>query len=170
MEIQQLHPIIVHFVIAPLVIALVFDFLWLFKKQENFEKFSWYCLIIAATAGILSVISGLMAEENVVFSDLSLEVFEYHELFAFILIVFLQIQTLWRLGFGGEIPRNYSYLYFIVTLASLISVIITSYYGGKLVFEYGIGVKSSEVVYEQQNTSETIKPQFQLVIPDTSNN
>ena len=166
-QIQQIHPIFVHFVIAPLIIAVVFDFLWLIKKQDNFEKFSWYSLIIAAIAGVLSVVSGLMAEENVIFPESSGKVFEYHELLAFILIICLQIQAFWRMGSGGKIPTKYSYLYFTLALASLTSVIITSYYGGKLVFEHGVGVKSSEVVIEKQNLQKNSKPVFQFVKPDT---
>ena len=156
MEIQQLHPIFVHFVIAPLVIAVVFDFLWLIKKQDHFEKFSWYSLIIAAIAGVLSIVSGLIAEENVVFSEISLEIFESHELFAFVLIVFLQIQALWRMGSAGKIPRKFTYIYFIITIASLTSVIITSYYGGKLVFEHGIGVKTTISVKKEIKIPEEI--------------
>jgi len=167
MEIQQLHPIIVHFVIAPLIIAVVFDFLWLIKKRDNFEKISWYNLIVAAIAGVLSVITGLMAEENVVFPDSSLEVFNSHELLAFIFIIFLQIQTFWRLGSEGKIPVKFTYLYFVLTLASLTSVILTSYYGGKLVFEHGVGVNSTKVVIEKNIITEDKKSTIQFVKPDT---
>ena len=168
-EVQHIHPIFVHFVIAPLVIAIVFDFLWLIKKYDYFEKFSWYNLIVAGVFGILSVISGLIAEEKVVFSDTSLEIFEYHEIMAFILIIFLQIQVLWRLGLKGKIPRKHSYLYFIVTIACLVSVISTSYFGGKLVFDFGIGINSSNTI-NKKNTPEGYKPKFQFVKPDTSKN
>jgi len=115
-EVQHIHPIFVHFVIAPLVIAIVFDILWLIKKYDYFEKFSWYNLIVAGVFGILSVISGLMAEEKVIFSGDSLDVFEFHENLAFLLIVFLVIQVLWRFSLKGKIPKKYSYLYFLVII------------------------------------------------------
>jgi uncharacterized membrane protein len=169
-EVQHIHPILVHFVIAPLVIAIVFDFLWLIKKYDYFEKFSWYSLIIVGVSGILSVLSGLMAEENVIFPESSLSIFEYHENMAFLLIVFLAIQVLWRFSLKGKIPRKNSYLYFIVTSACLISVIATSYFGGKLVFDYGIGVNSEITVDKDKNNVDIYKPKFQFVKPDSSKN
>ena len=149
-EVQHIHPIFVHFVIAPLVIATVFDFLWLIKKYDDFERFSWYSLIVAGVFGILSVISGLVAEENVTFSNNALGIFEVHENLAFLLIVFLVIQVLWRFSLRGQIPRKHSYLYFILTIVCLVSVIATGYFGGKLVFNYGIGVNSENVVHKEK--------------------
>ena len=114
MEIHQLHPIIVHFVIAPLFIAVVFDFLWLITKQHNFEKFSWYSLIIAASSGILSVVTGLMAEENVVFPESSIEVFNSHELLAFILIIFALLAIFLSQSKTGYLATVLILLYLIV--------------------------------------------------------
>ena len=105
-----------------------------------------------------------------VFSEHSLSTFKSHELLAFVLIILLQVQALWRLASGGKIPRKYSHLYFIITLASLVFVIVTSYYGGKLVFEHGIGVKSLKVTNERFNIPENSKPAFQFVKPDTTHN
>ena len=63
-DIEHIHPILVHFVLAPLIIAIAFDFLWIFKKEEYFQKFSWYNLNIAGTCGVLSIISGLSIALN----------------------------------------------------------------------------------------------------------
>ena len=103
----------------------------------------------------------------VVFPEASIEVFKSHELQAFILIIFVQIQVFWRLGSEGKIPGKFTYLYFILTLASLTSVILTSYYGGNVVFEHGVGVKSTKVDIEKNIKTEKKKSTIQFVKPDT---
>lgn len=167
---EHIHPIFVHFIIAPLVIAVITDFLWLLKKSESLEKFSWYCLIIAGISGLLSVVSGLAAEENVVFSGNAMKTFVFHENLAFLLVVFLAIQVFWRFALKGKIPVNYSVLYFILITLCLMTVVSTSYFGGKLVFNHGVGVNSSNPKGEEIKQPEKKTPKFQFVIPDTSNN
>jgi uncharacterized membrane protein len=165
-EIEHIHPVIVHFVIAPLIIAITFDFLWLFKKNEYFQIFSWYNLNVAGIFGVLSVISGLMAEENVIITQLSKLAFEYHENLAFIFIIFLIIQLLWRFGLKGKYPEKFRIIYFLVVIVTLVSAISTGYLGGKLVFEYGIGIKSN--ISNEKIPSEKNIPKFQFIKPDTT--
>ena len=168
-EVEHFHPILVHFVIAPLIIAFVFDFLWIFKKEDFFQKFSWYNLNIAGTFGVLSIISGLIAEENVIFSEVSKEAFESHEEFAFIFIILLIIQVLWRIGLNGKYPKKLMYVYYLLLITSLFSVIYTGYLGGKLVFEYGIGVNSKNNSESNRRLPDnTDAPKFQFIKPDTT--
>ena len=167
-EVEHIHPILVHFVIAPLIISIVFDFLWLLKKNKYLQKFSWYNLNIAGTFGILSVISGLAAEENVILTEASKEAFEYHENFAFLFTILLIIQVLWRIGIKGKYPQRLIYIYYLVTITTLFSVIYTGYLGGKLVFEYGIAVKSKiSIANEKILPDEQLGPKFQFIKPDT---
>lgn len=168
-EIEHIHPILVHFVIAPLIIAVAFDFVWLFKKNELFQKFSWYNLNVAAIFGVLSIITGLIAEENVIFSEVSKETFYSHENVSFIFIILLLIQALWRIGLNGKYPQKLLYVYYFVIITSLFSVIYTAYLGGKLVFEYGIGVNSEKIKENYKVLPDnTNTPQFQFVKPETS--
>jgi uncharacterized membrane protein len=170
-EIEHIHPILVHFVIAPLIISIIFDFFWIFKKEDYFQKFSWYNLNIAGTFGVLSIISGLMAEENVIFSEVSKEAFERHEEFAFIFIILLIIQVLWRIGLNGKYPRKLLHVYYMLLIASLFSVIYTGYLGGKLVFEYGIGVKSEKTSENNRSLPDSANaPKYQFIKPDTTIN
>lgn len=166
---EHLHPIIVHFVIAPLWIAVVADFIWLFTKNTIFEKLSWYNFIVAGTCGVFSVITGLVAEENVVIPENSIELFNYHENLAFFLIIFLLILVFWRFALKGKIPVKFSYLYYLVSVICLLAVSFTAYQGGKLVFEHGISVKSQNFPNVKPNKLENNKPpKFQFLIPDTT--
>jgi len=74
------------------------------------------------------------------------------------------------MGSAGKIPRKFTYIYFIITIASLTSVIITSYYGGKLVFEHGIGVKSTISVKKEIKLPEANNKDFQFLKTDTTQN
>lgn len=167
---EHIHPITVHFVIAPLFIAIVFDVLWFMKRKELFEQISYYNLIIAGIFGIISVMTGLIAEEEVTFSELSKNTFESHENSAFIFIILLLIQVLWRIGLKGKIPTKLIFIYYSIITLNIIAVVFTGYNGGKLVFKYGIGVESQIGIKKENNPIKEKKtPKIQFVKPDSSN-
>ena len=169
--VEHFHPLIVHFLIAPLCIAVVSDFIWLFTKNKFFEKFSWYNFVVAGIFGVLSVISGLVAEENVIIPKNAVEVFEYHENFAFILTVFLLILVFWRFGLKGKIPQKYKYIYYFISILCFLTVFFTAYHGGRLVFEHGISVKFKSGADIEQNKPVVKEiPIFQFTVPDTTIN
>lgn len=168
---EHFHPLIVHFLIAPLSIAVVADLIWFFSKNEFFEKYSWYNYILAGFFSVLTIISGLIAEENVLINDNAADVFEYHENFAFILIVLLLILVFWRFGLKGKNPKKYNYIYYFISILCFLTVFITAYHGGRLVFEHGISVKSNITSKTDSNKPIDKKvPKYNFTIPDTTTN
>jgi uncharacterized membrane protein len=111
----------------------------------------------------------LVAEENVIFSEGSIDTFGFHEIMAFILVVLVLIQFFWRFTNKGKITVKLPYLYYLVAIASLICVIGTSYFGGKLVFNYGIGVKTHISKDINKNIKEKNPAGIQFMMPDSTN-
>lgn len=170
MEAQHLHPIFVHFVIAPLTISVIFDLLWLVYKKDLFQIFSWYNCIIAGGMSVIAVVTGLLAEENVIILTTATEDFTLHENFAFLLITVVLMQFFWRFSNKGKIPEKHTILYFILVLSGLIFVFTTSYFGGKLVFEHGIGVKIDNSKQVKPDIQVNKIPAFQFEISDSTKN
>lgn len=156
MAIEHLHPTIVHFTIALYTTSVIFDLLWYIKKNDKFRIVSWYNLIIAGISGILSVQSGLLAEENIIISEAGKEIFETHENLAFVVIITLLAQLFWRIGLRGKMPDKYLFLYYVIGLIGISSIISTAYYGGKMVYELGVGVKAQQIEGKSISIEDTI--------------
>jgi len=166
---EHWHPLIVHFAIVSYVVCIVFDTLWLIKRNSDFLIVSWYNLIIAGISGILGVVSGILAEEKLTFTELAHEAFTFHENLAFLFILCLLIQLLWRIGLRGKFPKNKIVLYYSVGILGFAAVIATGFFGGQLVFSHGVGVKK-EIQIEKKNENkknELDKNDFQFTKPDT---
>ncbi len=132
----HLHPIIVHFPIALFVTAFGLELLSLVFKKEIFHQTAWCNYILAILACVGAVLAALWDGEI-----LKHPVFYNHRAFAY-----------WTLGIAlvsgiilAIIKRKSKkafrivFLIFLILTTSLVS--ITGYYGGRLVYEYGVGVE-----------------------------
>jgi uncharacterized membrane protein len=134
-----LHPKLVHFPIALFTIAFVFELLSrCFKKAPLSEA----ALLINCFAAVLTpavVYSGLAEQARL---HLHHPVLTHHKNFAFLTmwISLASLPILWGLHRTSEkIFRNF---FFIVSLVLFITVTWTSFYGGKMVYEYSVGIRS----------------------------
>jgi len=132
----HLHPLVVHFPIALFIAALGLEILGLLFKKEILQQTAWYNYLLAILACVAAVLAAWWDGET-----LKHPVFYTHKNLAY--------WTLWiALGSGLILPlvRRKSkkifrivFFIFLVLTASLVS--IAGYYGGKLVYEYGVGVE-----------------------------
>jgi uncharacterized membrane protein len=65
----ELHPFFVHFPIALLLAAMIFDLLGILRKQHSFTTSAFLLQILAALSAILAGFSGHLAESHVVDQD-----------------------------------------------------------------------------------------------------
>lgn len=132
----HLHPLIVHFPIALFITALGAEILSLIFKKDTLHKVAYCNYFFGILGAITAVLAAWWDGET-----LKHPVFYTHKNFAY--------WTTWiALGSGLILPlvkrkskKAFRIIFFIflILIASLIS--ITGYYGGKLVYEYGVGVE-----------------------------
>ncbi len=140
---HPLHPMFMHVPIALLSASVVFD---LAAEKWNPEKLciaSLYTLLLGMAGALIVVITGVMAEESVEQSGAPkqvLDILEIHE--------GLGVTTFWI--FAGLLGvRAVMWLDWIkerrritlaLSLAGVAVLFVAGYFGGSLVYEFGVGV------------------------------
>ena len=132
----HLHPLVVHFPIALFITALVTEILSILLKKETFHKIAYYNYFLGILGAIAAVIAAWWDGET-----LKHPVFYTHKNLAY-----------WTTGValtsGIVLPlvkikskKIFRIIFFTSLILTVSLVSITGYYGGKLVYEYGIGVE-----------------------------
>ncbi|MEG8947498.1 DUF2231 domain-containing protein [Rosettibacter firmus] len=145
---SNFHPKVVHFSISLFVIYFVFDLSGFVFKKEYLQKSAFVLLIIGVISSILSVLSGHQAFEtfkNNFQNNLSMyyDLIELHEDYATITVWYFSALLLLRiyLSLKKKLTKKYQIVFLLFSFIGVILILMTAYYGGELVFEYGIGTK-----------------------------
>lgn len=135
------HGILVHFPIALILVAVLFDLVRAIWKRALPTKGSGLALWVVASLG--SVVSVLTGPEEDARGNTT--IFHTHENYAHLtmivsfVVVAIRLFLWWR---KSEKIKGFMLLFYL--LAGLVTaglVLTTGYYGGKMVYDQGIGVK-----------------------------
>lgn len=143
MNIAELHPLVVHFPIALLIVAVLFDLAALLLKREDLSSGALYLQGIAALGAIAAVLTGNEAEEPVEHLAGIEPILERHEdlgkilMWAVIAVVALRLVLTLKKKMDHQGARA---LAAVLSLGLAALVGVTGFFGGKLVYEYGAGV------------------------------
>ncbi|WP_228035842.1 DUF2231 domain-containing protein [Oculatella sp. LEGE 06141] len=107
-------------------------------KKQSLSNAGWWCFALGVVAAIVTVFTGLQAEETVSLSQEAHEVLESHEHFQIYSTVVLKALLVWRSIKRGVLP-NPSIVYLAITAIAVGTVLFGSHYGGQLVYQYGVG-------------------------------
>ncbi|MFZ0390246.1 MAG: DUF2231 domain-containing protein [Calditrichia bacterium] len=163
MNLEHLHPFIVHFSIAWYLAAVMLDVWGSWSHRQKYHQAAWINLIIASVAVLASIASGLLAESRVWIPQSAGKDFEVHETLAFLLAAGILAQLFWRAGKLGNFPRRFRTGYWLLTAVTAVLLITGAYYGGRLVYLHGVGIKNNPL----QKPVEGISPKPPLFNPDS---
>jgi uncharacterized membrane protein len=142
-DLTYIHPMVVHFPIALLIIGFIAEVTGAIFKKEFFSKAALYLVIIGALGVVAAYFSGDFAGDGITETGTLKQALELHESAA-ILTVWLVIATaLLRTAlvllkkFHGTLQWVSIALFLIATL----SIARTGHYGGQLVFKHAAGVR-----------------------------
>lgn len=153
MSFEMLHPMVVHFPIALLLVALLFDVAALFFPRAELARASLYVSAIAAVGAIAAYFTGEAAEEHVEHLPGIETLLERHEdlgkllMVAAIAVLVIRLAFFWR-RWHETVAGRAVLAFFGAVLAIIVGA--TGYAGGQLVYEYGAGVRP---ILEQQGES-----------------
>jgi uncharacterized membrane protein len=136
------HPLVVHFPIALLMASALFDAAAYWGKRDVFEKVAKWNLALGVLAGVAAVVSGLLAEESVPQFPVIQETVERHETLAFVTLGVFAILFLWRFLKDGKFFAPWRAFYLTLAVIGILLLGATAYYGGELVYKFGVGMPS----------------------------
>ena len=134
----HLHPMLVHFPIALFVSALVFELLYLLLKKEFLHQAALTVYVLAVCLAPLAVLTGLREADEL---HLKHPVLDIHRRFALsaLWISLASLPVFWLAHRKSK--KLFNALFFGTLLAVVACVCVAAYNGGRLVYEYGVGVE-----------------------------
>ncbi len=134
----HLHPAIVHFPVALFVSALLMEVASFVFKKESFHRSAVHLYVLACILAPLAVWTGLEEAEH---EHLKHPVVDLHRNLA--------LATLWVSWAGAfllwlihkRFPKYFRIVFFVFLFSTAALVTLAGYNGGRLVYEYAIGVE-----------------------------
>ena len=138
-----IHPMIVHFPIALIIVGFLFDLTGILIKKEFFSKTGFYLLILGTLGVAAAYITGNLAGEGIAEAGTLKQAIETHEDAATLTLWLMIIASVVRIGLVlfKKYIGAFRWISFILFLAGVLSVARTGYYGGELVFKHAAGIQ-----------------------------
>ncbi len=147
----ELHPAIVHFPIALLLLAGALGAVSLFYKREFYKDLTLKCLIAGVVFTPFAVLTGMVAEQNLQHNEAIHEILIIHKYNGFVILFLFQILLVWfwlRRKLFGNIEYN---AWVVGLLVGNLLIFYQGYLGGEMVYTHGAGVKAMEMGSENQS-------------------
>lgn len=133
----HLHPMLVHFPIALVAVGFIAEIAALyFKKEICFSKMGFYILILGTLSALAAWLTGNFFTAEM--AGTAGQIKETHELFASITLGTLLVTSSLRIVLQTKknVTSGIKWTAFILYGLAAISVSITGFYGGTLVYNY----------------------------------
>lgn len=136
-SLSHLHPMLVHFPIALIVFGFIADIASIVYQKEGWLQQSGFFLLIFGTlAAIAALFTGALFTSEIGGSAGAVK--DTHELFAWITVGNLVVLSAFRILLKAKAKEatNFKWIAFALYGLAAISVSITGFYGGTLVYNY----------------------------------
>ena len=134
---SHLHPMLVHFPIALITFGFLAVFITVFFRKKHYLPKTGYYLLLAGTAmALVTLLSGILFTSDL--SGSAAAVQQQHETFAWItLLLSTGTSILWSfLRYRNQEGSNMKWVVLVMYSLTAISVSITGFLGGTLVYNY----------------------------------
>lgn len=142
----SLHPKVVHFPIALLMVYILLELIGVVSKKEFYLKAAHLILLLGVIGSFIAVLTGNQAFTAVKnWNESAKIVFESHQNYANITVWYFTILLALRtyLVVKKRFTTMYKYIVLAVALLGFYFVYQTASYGGELVFKYQVGIEAS---------------------------
>ncbi len=134
------HPIFIHFPIALLSTAAALEILAALLKRDDLSRAGWWVQLAGTIGILLAVLTGIVAENASPIPATAAYLMDLHEELAFVTASAFAALLLWRVSARTKIPGPTPWRYLAAYGASVALLALVGWYGGELVFRYGVGL------------------------------
>ena len=138
---DHLHPVIVHFPVALIIVGFLAEVVSLFfKKEKCLSKTGFYLMILGSLAAIAAWSTGQLFTEEPTQGEI-LEVFEAHELGGLVTMLSIVAGTIFRIGLiaGKKEDTSLKWIVFAFYFLAFAAVSYTGLLGGRIVYNFMLG-------------------------------
>lgn len=137
-----LHPMLVHFPIALLFASVALDWLGYWLKHPNLTRAGFYTLVLGAFAAGIAALSG----PDHATGDASVPaLLAAHQTWASVTVGLAVVMVAARFIAARGLSGGGAILYLVATLALLVAVSLTGYFGGEMTYHHAVGVAVNNV-------------------------
>ncbi len=144
---SKLHPMIVNFPLALILTAAGCLLIGRLTRRDNIasslDKVGTWNLCLGAAAALVAVGTGMVSAGKVIVSPEAQHSISVHMGWGLCTTVVLVLLSVWR-GAGVRASRPNA-IFLIVLGAASVALIVTGYYGGQNVYDFGVGVLGDAV-------------------------
>lgn len=146
MEINNLHPLFVHFPVALLTTSLFFFAVAIIFRSSNWETAGRFTLYTGTAGALLAVLTGLVAYNSVPHMENVHEIMLAHQRGGYFILGGSIVLSLWRLIQRDLLLSRVKWFFLIGMFILNFTLAASGDLGAQMVFLYGVGVKTSEKV------------------------
>lgn len=135
---------------ALLLIAVLFDLAAALARRPALRVIGFAVMLVGAVGGVLAVVSGLQAEDDIAHGEAVHRIMETHETLALVTLGIFGVLALWRVFRERRMGATERGVTLALSLGGVGVLIATAVLGGRLVFEHAAGIPT-EVLQEEMH-------------------
>jgi len=136
----DIHPFVIHFAIALLVVSVLFDIIAVSTNRPHFETAGWWNLFLGFFAALFAVITGLYAKNSAFITPDTKTLLTYHQYLGIATAVIFTGLFIWRSGMNRVIQPKWRGLYLSISVLGVVVLLTVGFIGGLMVYEHGANV------------------------------
>jgi len=140
---DNIHPMLVHFPIAFLSAFFVLDMLGTLAKKPNWRNVASWLLYFGTVAAVFTVTAGFIAAGSVAHGVEVHAIIERHEHFGVTVLSLAILLSAWRLKSGGVIQGGANSFFLILAALLCVFMMLGADLGGLMVYHYGVSVDAA---------------------------
>lgn len=152
-NLQNVHPLFVHFPVALILVALFSEAVWWLTGKDHFRRFAIYLLCLSALSAVAAVITGYIASNSLGHDTPGHDFVHEHRDVMLWMSGLLVVTTVVMLFVRSFREGKWRRLLIVPLLVIAGLLVYGADKGGRLVFEYGIGIKAVSEKAIQETTS-----------------
>ncbi len=137
---DNIHPLLVHFPIAFLSAFFAVDLLGTLAKKAQWRSVASCLLYLGTVAAVFTVLAGFNAASTVAHGQNVHDIMENHEHFGVSVLTLATVLSAWRLKSHGLIQGGANVLFLILSALLFLIMSLGADLGGLMVYHYGVAV------------------------------